>query len=66
LNRLIQTVILEPMAMELISGGIRQNEEVKVRVEGGNLAVRRNHKPTEDSNDVAPPVNTDEKWIRDS
>jgi len=43
LNRLIQKVILEPLAMELISGGVGPNEEVKIRVEGENLVVKRNH-----------------------
>jgi C-terminal, D2-small domain, of ClpB protein len=54
LNRLIQKVILEPLAMELISGTIRPNEEVKIRVEGDNLVVIRNHEPTEDPNDLTP------------
>lgn len=38
--------------MELISGGIRPNEDVKVRVEGENLVVKRNHEPTEEATDV--------------
>ena len=54
LNRLIQKVILEPLAMELISGGIGPNEDVKIRVDGGNLAVVRNHEPTEGSTEVKP------------
>jgi ATP-dependent Clp protease ATP-binding subunit ClpB len=49
LNRLIQKVILEPLAMELISGGIGPNEDVKIRVEGDSLVVQRNHEPTEGS-----------------
>jgi len=65
LNRLIQNAILEPMAMELISGGIRPHEEVKVRVENEKLVVLRNHEPTEESTSVAP-SNGNEKWIRDS
>jgi hypothetical protein len=65
LNRLIQNVILEPLAMELIDGGVRPQEEVKIRVEGGKLVVLRNHEPTEDSTPAAP-INTDENWIRDS
>jgi hypothetical protein len=52
LNRLIQKVILEPLAMELISGGVGPNEEVKIRVEGGLLVVKRNH----DVPDVPPPA----------
>ncbi len=47
LNRLIQKVILEPLAMELISGGIGPHEEVKIRVSGDTLVVMRNHEPTE-------------------
>lgn len=47
LNRLIQKVILEPLAMELISGGIGPHEEVKIRVSGDTLAVIRNHEPTD-------------------
>jgi hypothetical protein len=35
--------------MELISGGVGPNEEVKIRVEGDNLVVKRNHEPTESS-----------------
>ena len=54
LNRLIQKVILEPLAMELISGCVRPNEEVKMRVEGNNLVVKRNHEPKEDPNDLTP------------
>jgi ATP-dependent Clp protease ATP-binding subunit ClpB len=65
LNRLIQNVILEPLAMELIDGGVRPQEEVKIRVEGERLVVLRNHEPTEDSTPVAP-INTDDDWIRDS
>lgn len=38
--------------MELISGGIGPNEDVKVRVEGENLVVKRNHEPTEGATDV--------------
>lgn len=49
LNRLIQKVILEPLAMELISGGIGPNEEVKIRIEGDNLVVHRNHETMENS-----------------
>jgi len=52
LNRLVQKVILEPLAMELISGGIGPNEAVKVRVEGDNLVVKRNHEPTDGPTDV--------------
>ena len=55
MNRLIQHVILEPMAMELISGCIRPNEEVKIRVEGDNLVVKRNHEPSDDPTDLSPP-----------
>jgi hypothetical protein len=51
--------------MELIDGGVRPQEEVKIRVEGEKLVVLRNHKPTEDSTPAAP-INTDENWIRDS
>lgn len=40
--------------MELISGTIRPNEEVKIRVDGDNLVVIRNHEPTEDPNDLTP------------
>jgi len=29
--------------MELISGGVGPNEDVKIRVEGDNLVVKRNH-----------------------
>jgi ATP-dependent Clp protease ATP-binding subunit ClpA len=47
LNRLIQKVILEPLAMELISGGVGPNEEVKIRAEGDQLVVKRNHEPVE-------------------
>jgi hypothetical protein len=54
------------MAMELISGGIRPNEAVKIEVEGEKLVVRRNHEPTEDDKDPPPPSNGDENWIRDS
>lgn len=54
MNRLIQRVILEPLAMELISGTVKPNEEVKIRVEGENLVVKRNHEPTEDPNDLTP------------
>jgi ATP-dependent Clp protease ATP-binding subunit ClpA len=54
LNRLIQKVILEPLAMELISGCVRPNEEVKIRVERDNLIVKRNHEPKEDPNDLTP------------
>ena len=53
LNRLIQKVILEPLAMELISGGIRSNEHVKILVEGGNLVVKGNHEPSDTTTDVA-------------
>jgi ATP-dependent Clp protease ATP-binding subunit ClpB len=49
LNRLIQKMILEPLAMELISGGAGPNETVKIRVEQDNLVVKRNHEPTESS-----------------
>ena len=64
LNRLIQNVILEPLAMELISGGIRSNEEVTIRVEGDQLVVKRNH----DVEDPKPVDlgDADETWIRDS
>jgi ATP-dependent Clp protease ATP-binding subunit ClpA len=55
LNRLIQNAILEPMAMELISGTIRANEEVKIRVEDEKLVVKRNHAPTVDPTDLTPP-----------
>jgi ATP-dependent Clp protease ATP-binding subunit ClpB len=55
LNRLIQNTILEPMAMELISGTIRANEEVKIRVEDEKLVVKRNHAPTVDPTDLTPP-----------
>ena len=51
--------------MELIDGGVRPQEEVKVRVEGEKLVVLRNHEPTEDPTPAAT-VNTDENWIRDS
>jgi C-terminal, D2-small domain, of ClpB protein len=61
LNRLVQTAILEPLAMELIDGGVRSNERVKVRVKGGNLMVQRNHDPTDDANDLIPPK-TEEMW----
>ena len=43
------------MAMELISGTIRANEEVKIRVEDEKLVVKRNHAPTEDPADLTPP-----------
>jgi len=55
LNRLIQNVILEPMAMELISGTIKANEQVNIRVENDTLVVKRNHEPTEDPMDLTPP-----------
>lgn len=54
LNRLIQNVILEPLAMELISGSIRSNEEVKIRVEGDNLVVQPNHQLTDNPKDLTP------------
>jgi hypothetical protein len=41
--------------MELISGGVRPNEEVKIRVEGDNLVVKRNHEPSDDPTDLTPP-----------
>jgi len=40
--------------MELISGGIGPNEEVKIRVSWDNLVVIRNHEPTEGQTDVKP------------
>lgn len=55
MNRLIQHVILEPLAMGLISGGVRANEEVKIRVDGDNLVVKRNHEPSDDPTDLTPP-----------
>jgi ATP-dependent Clp protease ATP-binding subunit ClpA len=64
LNRLIQTAILEPLAMELISGGVGPNEEVKIRMEEDKLVVKRNHDPVEDTADIAP-LDTD-KWVADS
>jgi hypothetical protein len=54
LNRLIQTAILEPLAMELISGGVRPNEEVKIRAEENKLVVKRNHDPVEDTTNISP------------
>jgi len=51
--------------MELIDGGVRPQEEVKIRVEGEKLVVLRNHEPSDDSTPPAP-INTDENWIRDS
>lgn len=54
LNRLIQNVILEPLAMELISGGVRPAETVNVRTRGDKLLVQRNHEPREDANGTAP------------
>jgi|SRR5579859_6384680 ATP-dependent Clp protease ATP-binding subunit ClpB len=54
LNRLIQKVILEPLAMELISGGVGPNEDVKVRMEGENLVVVRNHEPMAEERDLRP------------
>lgn len=64
LNRLIHTAILEPLAMELISGGVRPNEEVKIRMEGDTLVVKRNHDPVEDTTDVASLDSN--KWVMDS
>lgn len=61
LNRLIQNAILEPLAMELIDGGVRSNEEVKVKVEGDNLVVQRNHEAIDEPEDLTPPK-TEDKW----
>jgi ATP-dependent Clp protease ATP-binding subunit ClpB len=55
LNRLIQNTILEPMAIELISGTIRANEQVNIRVENDQVVVKRNHPPTVDPTDLTPP-----------
>jgi hypothetical protein len=64
LNRLVQNAILEPLAMELIDGGVLPQEEVKVRVQGEKLVVRRNHEPNDDSTDLTP-VKSEEKWVED-
>jgi hypothetical protein len=41
--------------MGLISGGVRANEEVKIRVDGDKLVVKRNHEPSDDPTDLTPP-----------
>jgi len=43
------------MAIALISGTIRANEQVNIRVENGQLVVKGNHEPTEDPMDLTPP-----------
>ncbi|KAH3673750.1 hypothetical protein WICMUC_003493 [Wickerhamomyces mucosus] len=43
LNRLIQKRLLNPMAMLLLKGQIRNNETVKVIVQGGELFIKPNH-----------------------
>lgn len=50
--------------MELISGGVRPNEEVKIRMEGDTLVVKRNHDPVEDTTDVTSLDSN--KWVMDS
>ena len=45
--------------MELISGGVGPNEDVKVRVEGDNLVVQRNHDPTDAPNGEKPTETVD-------
>ncbi|ODV91294.1 hypothetical protein CANCADRAFT_26676 [Tortispora caseinolytica NRRL Y-17796] len=49
LNRLIQKRLLNPMAMYLIKGEIREGDTVKVTIEKGELVVHPNHKPGEDA-----------------
>jgi ATP-dependent Clp protease ATP-binding subunit ClpB len=43
LNRLIQRKLLNPLALRLIDGSVRNGERVKVRVEEGDLVVLGNH-----------------------
>ncbi|CAN3479820.1 heat shock protein 78, mitochondrial [Diutina catenulata] len=47
LNRTIQKVILNPMAMMMIKGQIRDTDRVRVTLENGEVAVQPNHEGTE-------------------
>ncbi|CAN6640243.1 heat shock protein 78, mitochondrial [Trichomonascus vanleenenianus] len=47
LNRLIQKEMLNPLAILLIKGQVRQNETVKVTARGGKLIVEANHDENE-------------------
>lgn len=49
LNRLIHKKILNPMAMYLLKGQLKQEETVKVVVEDGKLIVKPNHEEGEGS-----------------
>ncbi|AQZ17595.1 HSP78 (YDR258C) [Zygosaccharomyces parabailii] len=47
LNRLLYKSLLNPMAMYLLKGQLRNEETVRVVVENGNLVVKPNHKEGE-------------------